>query len=80
MNPFSLELTAAHRKFEFDRAVKRAETEGRIRREAEAAKQRMGSSEQSASPETRGALLSVFALLRRLVPARVHRTTAGTHL
>jgi hypothetical protein len=80
MNPFSLELTAAHRKFEFDRAVKRAQIEGNIRREAEAARQRMVAAEQSTSSGNQGLSYSLLALLRRLIPARLNRTTVETHL
>jgi hypothetical protein len=80
MNPFSMDLTAAHRKFEFDRAVKRAEIEGTIRREAAAAKERMAVTDQLASHHNHGALHSLHALLRRLLPARLIRTTAETHM
>jgi hypothetical protein len=80
MHPFSMELTAAHRKFEFERAVKTAQTEGRIRREAEEAKRRIAATGQSAAPGDLGVSHSLFALLRRLVPTRLSRTMAATRL
>jgi hypothetical protein len=80
MTPFSMEMTAAHRKFEFERAVKTAQTEGNIRRAAAMSKRGIEAREQSASPDDRNASRSLFALLRRLVPTRLSRTVAETRL
>jgi hypothetical protein len=78
MSPFSMEMAAAHRKFEFERAVKAAQVQGRIRREIEAAKQQMGATGSVKSSDEPGIAHALVAFLRRLVPVHIHRTTAGT--
>jgi hypothetical protein len=74
MTPFSMEMSAAHRKFEFERAVTTAQTEGNIRRAAMEAKQRVEGAQQSAASDDHHPPRSPFAMLRRLVPTRLTRT------
>lgn len=70
MHPHSMEMAAAHHKFEFDRAAAVAQNRATIRRSREVAKRQMGPEEQSRVDAPRAGSRSVLALVFRFVAAR----------